>query len=165
MEVLAKHRDMLLKPRYGRIGILAFTYSVIADLIGPVMELLAYLLLPILYLTGYIALEFALAYAVLVFGLGTLVTFAVLILEQMHQRIGRTRDLVLLAAAAVLENFGYRQINTVLRVLGIVDFLRGKTGWGVITRKRLDSPIPSEAVTHAHAAATAAVQGSLLVGE
>ncbi len=69
----------------------------------------------------------------------TVVTLAVLILEEMHQRIGCTRDLFVLAAASVLENFGYRQLNNFWRVLGLIDFLRRKKEWGEMTRKRFGS--------------------------
>jgi hypothetical protein len=34
-----------------------------------------------------------------------------------------------------LENFGYRQINTVWRVWAIVSFLRKNTDWGAMERK------------------------------
>ena len=54
-----------------------------------------------------------------------------LVLEEMElKRFSRLRDLLILTVAAVLENFGYRQINNLWRVAGWWQYLRGATGWG-----------------------------------
>ena len=42
---------------------------------------------------------------------------------------------VIVLAAAVLENFGYRQLMTLWRAIGLFDALRGKTGWGAMERR------------------------------
>ncbi|MNC97254.1 hypothetical protein D3C83_148600 [compost metagenome] len=42
--------------------------------------------------------------------------------------------MVLLALAAVGENFGYRQLNILWRIEGIWQFLRKRQGWGEMTR-------------------------------
>jgi len=41
----------------------------------------------------------------------------------------------MLAPLGVLENFGYRQLTTYWRLKGVIDFVRKKQGWGVMTRK------------------------------
>ena len=45
------------------------------------------------------------------------------------------RDLALLLAAAVLENVGYRQLNTWWGCVGTVQAVTGKGGWGPMTRR------------------------------
>ncbi|TIP32099.1 MAG: glycosyltransferase family 2 protein, partial [Mesorhizobium sp.] len=42
-----------------------------------------------------------------------------------------------LTVAAVIENFGYRQLNNFWRVKGWWQFLRGNQGWGEMTRTGL----------------------------
>jgi hypothetical protein len=42
-----------------------------------------------------------------------------------------------LLAAAVAENFGYRQMNSWWRLRGVIDYCKGKRGWGAMTRKGL----------------------------
>ncbi len=44
--------------------------------------------------------------------------------------------LALLAMSAVLENFGYRQLNNLWRLEGIWQFLTGKQGWGAMQRTK-----------------------------
>jgi hypothetical protein len=36
---------------------------------------------------------------------------------------------------SVLENFGYRQLNDMWRVIALVDLARGKQGWGAQRRR------------------------------
>ena len=38
-EVLIRHRKMLLNPRYGRIGLLAFPNYFFLEMLGPIIEL------------------------------------------------------------------------------------------------------------------------------
>ncbi len=40
---------------------------------------------------------------------------------------------------AVLDNFGYRHLNTVYKVMAIFSYKKSKHTWGQITRKRLDN--------------------------
>jgi len=41
---------------------------------------------------------------------------------------------------SVLENFGYRQINVVWRLIGTWQWLRGKQGgWGAMQRKGMET--------------------------
>jgi len=42
-----------------------------------------------------------------------------------------------ISAVAVIENFGYRQLNNFWRVKGWWQFLRGDQGWGEMTRTGL----------------------------
>jgi hypothetical protein len=47
----------------------------------------------------------------------------------------RTRDLGILLAAAILENVGYRQLNAWWGCVGTAQAIRGKGGWGPMTRR------------------------------
>ncbi len=42
----------------------------------------------------------------------------------------------------VLENFGYRQLATWWRVVGVIDYVRGKEGWGAMKRKGFATEAP-----------------------
>ncbi|TAH34214.1 MAG: glycosyltransferase family 2 protein [Alphaproteobacteria bacterium] len=136
LQVFFKHRRMLLNPRYGKIGMLALVHSLIVDVIGPFAEFLGYIIIPILWAMGVLNMEFMLAYIAVFFGFGIFISICTLSLEEMQlMRVPRTRDLLRLAGVAVIENFGYRQLNNIWRVIGWLDFLRGKKGWGQMTRK------------------------------
>jgi len=103
--------------------------------LGPITEVIGYILMPIFWLTGVLATDYLLAYTALVFVYGVFVSVASLILEETElKRFPRARDLAILTAAAVLENFGYRQINNFWRVKGYWQWLRADNAWGEMTR-------------------------------
>ena len=136
LEVFFKHRNMLLNPRYGKIGMLGFTNNLIIDVLGPLVEVMGYVLIPAFWLIGALSVDFMLAYTALYFVFGVFISVSGLILEEMElRRVPRASDLALLAFIAVIENFGYRQLNNVWRVIGWWEFLRKKKSWGVMTRK------------------------------
>ena len=136
LEVFFKHRKMLLNPRYGKIGMLGFTNNLIIDVLGPLVEVLGYVLIPLFWLIGALSVDFMLAYTALYFVFGVFISVCGLILEEMElRRVPRASDLALLAIIAVIENFGYRQLNNIWRVIGWWEFLRKKKSWGAMTRK------------------------------
>jgi hypothetical protein len=127
---------MLFRRRYGRIGFLAFGQILIVDIIGPVVEVLGYFLVPLLWALGLLAFEYLLAFIAVTFTFGIFVSVATLILEEVElRRFSRTTDLAVLTAVSVFENFGYRQISNLWRLRGFWQFLRKQQGWGQMTRR------------------------------
>lgn len=135
LEAFFRYRGMLFNPRYGRVGFLGFGHILIVDVLGPIMEVLGYILMPLFWLTGVLSTEHLLAYTALVFVYGVFVSVASLILEELElKRFPRPRDLAILTFAAVGENFGYRQLNNFWRVKGCWQYLRADNSWGEMTR-------------------------------
>jgi cellulose synthase/poly-beta-1,6-N-acetylglucosamine synthase-like glycosyltransferase len=136
LETFFKHKDMLLRPRYGRVGSLGLLHLLIVDVLGPVVEVFGYLLVATSALLGALSLEFLLAYAALTFVFGIVISVGGVVLQELELRyLPKVRHLVVIFAAAILENFGYRQLCNVWRVVGAWKYLRGAEGWGVMTRK------------------------------
>lgn len=136
LETFARHRDMLFNPRYGRIGFLGFGQILIVDVLGPVIELLGYVLVPLLWAVGLLSIDYLLAYLAITFTFGIFVSVATLILEEVElRRFPRARDLAILTLVAIAENFGYRQVSNFWRLRGLWQFLRKQQGWGQMTRR------------------------------
>jgi cellulose synthase/poly-beta-1,6-N-acetylglucosamine synthase-like glycosyltransferase len=136
LETFFKHRDMFLNPRYGRIGWLGFGQVFIVDVLGPLIEVAGYLLIPAMWLLGLIAFDFVLAFVAVIFSFGIFVSVAALVIEEVQlRRLPHARDLVILTLVAVLENLGYRQLNNFWRIRGWWHFLRKRQGWGEMVRK------------------------------
>jgi len=127
---------MLFNPRYGRIGTLGLGHVLIVDVIGPIAETLGYILIPFFWVTGQLDFDFVLAFIALVFISGVFFSVMSLALSEMGiKRFPRTRDLIVLLLVAIIENFGYRQLNNVWRVQGYWQYLRGDNSWGEMTRR------------------------------
>jgi cellulose synthase/poly-beta-1,6-N-acetylglucosamine synthase-like glycosyltransferase len=137
LETFFRHRAMVLNPRYGRIGLLGFGHMLIVDVLGPPLEALGYVLLPLLWLVGLLDAAYPLAFFSLTCVFGIFISVSSLILEELElRRFPRASDLAILFLIAVLENFGYRQLNTLWRIEGWWRFLRGTRGqWGAMTRQ------------------------------
>lgn len=135
LETLVRHRRMIGNPRYGRLGLVSMPLLVLEDVIGPPLELLGYLLIPICWLLGLLAPELALAFLFLTVVFGAAISIATLALEERQlRRMPSAVDLGRLALAALIENFGYRQVNLVFRLRGIWTFLRKETAWASVPR-------------------------------
>lgn len=136
LETFVKHRDMFLNPRYGRIGFFGMGQVFIIDVVGPLVEVFGYVLIPVFWALGLIAWDYALAFVGLVFVFGVFLSVATLILEEVElHRLKNARDLAVLTLVAVVENFGYRQIHNFWRLRGYWQFWRKQEGWGAMTRK------------------------------
>lgn len=135
LETFFRHWKMLFNPLYGRVGMVGMPFSLLIDVLGPIVEVLGYLLVPLLWASGLLNYEYALAYLALTFFFGVFISAGALILEEIAlHRIPRARDLLKLMGIILIENFGYRQINNVWRVIGWWEFLRKKKSWGEMTR-------------------------------
>jgi cellulose synthase/poly-beta-1,6-N-acetylglucosamine synthase-like glycosyltransferase len=139
-EILRKHRRMIGNPRYGRIGLLALPYYVVFELLAPFIELTALVLLPLGLWMHAVDLEFAWRFALVAYGYGLLVSLVSLFIEEVSfHRYPRWSDLWRGVVAAILENFGYRQILAVWQVSGALNAWRGRTAvWGSMHREGFD---------------------------
>jgi hypothetical protein len=132
---------MFFNPRYGRIGFIGFGQILLVDVVGPVVEVLGYLLVPLLYWLGLLALPWLLAFLSVTVTFGVFVSVATLILEEVQlRRFPRARAIPVLAAIAVVENLGYRQLSNLWRMQGWWQFLRKQQAWGTMTRKGFGAP-------------------------
>jgi cellulose synthase/poly-beta-1,6-N-acetylglucosamine synthase-like glycosyltransferase len=135
-EGLWRHRAAFGRPRQGVFGLLALPYFLVFELIGPVVELVSYVLLPIAWSLGLLDGAFLVAFLLVAVLLGVLLSVSALALEEFSfRRHPSQREVLRLLAYAVLDNFGYRQLCDVWRVQGLWDVVRRRRSWGAQTRK------------------------------
>jgi cellulose synthase/poly-beta-1,6-N-acetylglucosamine synthase-like glycosyltransferase len=137
---LTRHSRMLLNPRYGKAGMLAFPYFYFLEMIGPMIELLGYISFIITIAAGRADWWFVSAFLAMAVVFGGVLSLAAVALEELSfRRYPRLRDLLQLFALAAIENLGYRQLNTWWRVKGTYSALRKVESWGRMTRKGFQS--------------------------
>jgi cellulose synthase/poly-beta-1,6-N-acetylglucosamine synthase-like glycosyltransferase len=143
-EILGKHRGMILNPRYGRIGLLALPYYVVFELLAPFIELAALVLLPLGLWVGAVDTAFLWRFVLVAYGYGMLVSLVALFIEEVSfHRYPRWGDLLRGVAAAILENFGYRQLLAWWQCAGALGALRGGPAkWGTMHRQGFDTTEP-----------------------
>ncbi len=136
MEVMWRHRRMLFNPRYGRVGLLAYPYFFFLEMLGPIIELGGYLSFLLTVLLGAASGVYIFAFLMVAFVLGIALSLAAIGLEELSfRRYPRTSDLFRLFLLAVVESFGYRQLNSYWRVRGVFSKLFRVKGWGTMERK------------------------------
>lgn len=136
VESIGRHRRMILRPRYGAIGLFAIPYFLIFEMLGPLVELIGYVVTIVGLATGLISVNVALLFAVVSILFGVMLSLSAVVLEELtRRRYPSPADLARLFLAAVLENVGFRQLHTWWRTRGLIDGLRGKQGWGAMERR------------------------------
>jgi len=134
-QTLTRHRKMLFRPKYGAAGMLAFPYFFFLEMLGPVIELLGYVSFAATILSGRVDWLLVIAFLAVAVVLGGVLSLSAVALEELSfRRYPRLMDLLKLFSLAILENVGYRQLNTWWRVKGTYSALRGVEGWGKMTR-------------------------------
>jgi len=132
----------LLFSRNGGIpGWVAFPFMLFFEWLGPVIELGGYIYMVYAFLTGLISWEAFGAFLFVALGLGILLSASGLMLEEMSFHLyPRGKQLLLLGLVVILENLGYRQLNTWWRLIGLWRWLVQKeSSWGTMKRKGVDS--------------------------
>lgn len=136
VESMWRHRAMLLNPRYGRVGLLAFPYFFFLEVFGPIIEALGYVTFLVALILGRASMPYVVAFLAVAFALGIALSFAAVGLEELSfRRYPRFRDILRLLGVAVIENFGYRQLSTYWRIRGMFSKLGGATAWGAMERR------------------------------
>jgi len=136
MQTLQWHADMLISPTYRGTGIFGIGYFVAVELLGPMVELVGYALFPIGLLLHLVSPLSAALFFLIAVGMGVFLSLCALLLEEISfRRYSEWGDVLLIAAYAVLENFGYRQLTLWWRLTGTIDYFAGREkGWGTMVR-------------------------------
>lgn len=140
LDTMRIHARMLLNPRYGIVGMAAMPYFFFVELLGPVFELFGYLVMVVMLVLGILNVQMALLFFIVALFYGVMFSVGAVLLEEISfQRYPNPKDLALLLAFGVIENFGYRQLTVWWRIEGFIDYYRGKRGWGSMPRKGFET--------------------------
>ena len=142
VETLVRHRGMIGRPRYGVVGLFALPYYVVFEALGPLIETIGYVVAVTSFALGLIDGSVVVLLFILSFTYGLVLSFGALIVEEhAFRRYRRWRDIGRLSLAAIVENFGYRQIGSLVRAWALVTFFRHRSdSWGAMTRSGFRPP-------------------------
>ncbi len=139
MDTLLAHKRLFLNPRYGSVGLLAVPYNWVFELLGAVVEVLGYVIIPFSLVMGELNLFFFTLYFLLAVLLGVVLSMGSLILEQYTRKsVMSAKQCLSLSLYALLENFGYRQAITLFRLEGILKYRKLRKTWGKIQRREVE---------------------------
>jgi len=135
-ESLGLNARLMFDRHGGFAGWVAFPLALVFECLSPIVETAGYLFFGVGYLAGYVDGEFALLFLLASIGLGILLSASSLLLDEMYfHTYPSWRHLAVLLLASVGESVGYRQLNAVWRLEGLVRWAVGaRQVWGDMTR-------------------------------
>ncbi len=143
LDVLVRHRRMILNPRYGSAGMLALPYFVVVEALAPLLEILGLTLIGVGLATGWMSVD-DLPVVIGAYLLGACATIGVLILDQVVWVSYRSmRERLRILAHVVFEQVFFRPATIVWRLWGLKLFLEGRTEWGAQRRQGF-APVASD---------------------
>ena len=135
LQTLWLNRGMMFRRKYGPVGMLGMPWFVAFELLGPVIEILGYIMVPLAWFLGILDRTFLVLFLVVAFVVGALLSVGALLLEEMaFKRYPKWRDLLRLLAYGFLENFGFRQYLSFVKVKALAETLWRRRGWGRMER-------------------------------
>jgi len=136
MDSMRRNSKLMLNPRYGVCGMVAMPYFFLFELIAPIIEVLGFVFVPMSYFLGILSFKFFLTYLFVAIVFGVILSVGALIIEEFtFNKYVRISEFFKLSLFAVLENFFYRQLTIVFRIVGIFGFSQFKSSWGKIKRR------------------------------
>jgi cellulose synthase/poly-beta-1,6-N-acetylglucosamine synthase-like glycosyltransferase len=125
------HRSIFWEKNSGSLRWIGMPYYLLFELLGPVIELLGYIVLPIAFFMGFLSPLYFWAFLFLSVTSGAFLSISAVFLEELSFGLYRSwGDFALMIAIGVIENFTYRILTLLFRLGAMVDILLGRGGWG-----------------------------------
>ena len=136
-ESLTMNMPLLFNRNGGIVSWVAFPFFLLFECFGPILEVAGFIIVSYAFYIGLVPNEFFVTFLLLAVGLGILVSVISLSLEEVSFRTSNNAfELFLLFLVAIVENLGYRQLNAIWRLSGIMQWLfQSERKWGEMTRE------------------------------
>lgn len=135
VETVVTNRAMLFNRKYGRVGTVIFPFFVAAEMFGPLIEGLGYIILPLAWYFDILNVQFFLIFFFLTTGFGVFLSwFGIFSEVWSFNRYDSPWQILRLLWYGILENFGYRQWKTIVAWQGLIEYLKGVDTWGAMER-------------------------------
>jgi len=136
LDVLWPNRDMLFRPRYGRIGCLALPYLWLFELLAPIVEVGGIVTIALAASMGVLSREFFLQFLIFGYAFATMISIGSVLQEELtYKRYNDWQDVARLVSYCFLEHFPYRQLHMIWRLQGLWQYVRGDMVWKPMKRK------------------------------
>ncbi|HKY02874.1 MAG TPA: glycosyltransferase [Burkholderiales bacterium] len=137
VESLFSHWRLMFSRRGGMPGWVAFPFMLFFECLGPIIEISGYVFVAVAALNGWINWTAFGAFFFVAACLGILLSTSGLLLEEMSFHIyPKGKHLCVLGVTMVVENFGYGQLNTWWRFVGLLEWVfQRESAWGSMKRK------------------------------
>lgn len=132
LESLWMNKDLLFDWRGGILSWFTMPCIILFDAIEPLIQVLGHLSVLIGFFLGYFSFSTYLGFVAIIFSVGVFLSFNALFIEEFSiHSYDRFSQFLKLFLAGILENFGFRQLNTLWRFIGFFGWVSGtRIKWG-----------------------------------
>ena len=147
IQTLWLHKSLLWGKHSGSLRWIGLPYYFFFEFMGPIVELVGYILIPIAYFLGILSPVFFWAFLFLSVISGAFLSISSVFLEELSFGLYRSwGDFAQMVGIGVLENFTYRILTLFFRLGALVDIILGRGGWGKQERAGFGraKPVPAQ---------------------
>ena len=141
------HRRLVWGRESGSLRWIGLPYYFLFEFLGPVVELIGYIIIPIAYFLGFLSPIYFWAFLFLAITSGAFLSMSAVFLEELSFGLYRSwGDFAQMVAIGVLENFSYRILTLFFRLGALIDMILGRGGWGKQERAGFgrEKPAPAQ---------------------
>ena len=125
------HRQILWGKHSGSLRWFGFPYYFFFEFMGPIVELIGYIIIPIAYFMGFLSPVYFWAFLFLAVTSGAFLSISAVFLEELSFGLYRSwGDFAQMVGIGILENFSYRILTLFFRLGALVDMILGRGSWG-----------------------------------
>jgi cellulose synthase/poly-beta-1,6-N-acetylglucosamine synthase-like glycosyltransferase len=125
------HKGILWRRGSGSLRWVGMPYYIFFEFLGPIVELVGYILIPIAFFLGFLSPLWFWAFLFLSVTSGAFLSVSAVLLEELSFGLYRSwGDFSLMIAIGVIENFSYRILTLFFRLGAVLDMILGRGGWG-----------------------------------
>ncbi|HSQ89288.1 glycosyltransferase [Romboutsia sp.] len=135
IDILTFHKKIIRNPKYGKVGMIAFPYFFIFEMMGPLVEIQGYCMVFLATMLGLLNTKIALLLFISTILMGILISLSSLFIAEKERDYFTIKELAVLILYSFVENFGPRQLISLWRVSGYINSLKKPKGWGKMERK------------------------------
>jgi cellulose synthase/poly-beta-1,6-N-acetylglucosamine synthase-like glycosyltransferase len=131
IQSLWRHRSIFWNRNSGSLRWVGMPYYVFFEFLGPIVELVGYILIPLAYFLGFLSPLWFWAFLFLSVTSGAFLSVSAVLLEELSFGLYRSwGDFALMVAIGIIENFSYRILTLFFRLGAVLDMILGRGGWG-----------------------------------
>lgn len=137
IQALKMNIGLLFNRKAKAAGMIAFPFSLFFECLGPIIEFFGYIVIFSGFFFGFITLQTFMIFFLVAIGLGILLSVLTLLLEEISFHLyPKPGHVLVLFFIAIIENFGYRQLNTLWRVIAAAQMTGGAIKRLVIRKRQ-----------------------------
>lgn len=135
MASLFRHKYIFMNRKYGVVSSFSFLYFLFYEMLYPLFFIFGIVFFGILFLAHYVNFKFFTSFLLVYFTYNLICSLGSIALEAYYFEYEiKTIDKVKLTMLGIIENFGYRQINSIFKLIAIFTYRGNKDTWGEIER-------------------------------